>query len=132
MALVSVPTVGPALEILIEDLRESQSELDEEVQQAIASLQSSSQLVARLEQGVRERTEKLETLRAEYERYSKLAGIEADKAEALIKELSLTLGKGQKRERWVAFGINLVAGALIFVAGVMLGEPLKGFMQWLF
>ena len=132
MAVVSLPTVGPALEILLEDLRESQSELDEEVQQAIASLQHSSQLVAHLEQGVRERTEKLERLRAEYDRYSQLAEIEADKAKALIEELSLTLGKSQKRERWVAFGINLIAGAIIFVAGVLLGAPVRRFLAWIF
>ena len=123
-----VPIVpGPELFDLVQDLQRSKSDLDEQVEDAIASLQKSTELVGRLEQGVKERSEKLSKLREEYEQYSKLAEIESDKASAIISQLERAVGSGKKRERWIALGINLIAGIIVFLAGVALNGPVRGF-----
>lgn len=75
---------GPELYDLLLELRRSRSDLDEQVSEAIESLQRSLQLVSQLEEGLRQRSERLNQLREEYERYCKLAEIEEQKVEALI------------------------------------------------
>lgn len=125
--LRSLPFGGASQEIydLIRDVRRSEADIDQQVNEAIQSLQKSTELVAQLERGVKERSENLNNLRAEYERFSKLAEIEADKAEALVNQLEITYGKGQVKERWIALGLNILVGLLFFLAGVFLSEPIK-------
>ena len=64
---------------------------------------------------------KFQTIRSDYERYSKLAEIEEKNAEAFIKQLQLALQGGKKRERLISLGINLLAGLIIFALGVFAG-----------
>lgn len=125
---------APELYDLVRGLKASQGELDRQVIEAIESLKSSSELISKLENGLQERADKLSDLRTEYERYTELAEIEEEKVAALVKQLELTLGKSQSKERWVALGINLFAGLVIFVLGVIFSDPLKAVFDnlWFF
>ncbi len=126
---------GPELYDLLLELRQSRSDLDEQVSEAIESLQRSSQLVSQLEEGLRQRSERLNQLREEYERYSKLAEIEELKVEALIQQLEVTLGKERGRERWFEIAMNFFFGLVFFVAGALLSGLLqtwaKGIWGWI-
>jgi hypothetical protein len=124
--LRSLPLLpGPELFDLVLELRRSQNDLDREVQGALEALQDTTKLIERIEHGVAERSERLDQLRQEYERYSMLAKIEADKAEAILQQLEISIGKGRSKERLVAVGINLLVGLAIFILGVAFGDQIK-------
>lgn len=117
----------PAPEIydLLRDVKRSQDDVDAQVTEAIESIQKTSTLVTRLEESLKVRAAKLEHLQQEHERYSLLTGIEAKKAQALLAQIEATLGKNAGKERWFAFGINITAGLIIFVLGVIFSDPLR-------
>ncbi|MDZ7897537.1 MAG: hypothetical protein U5N85_05860 [Arcicella sp.] len=71
------------------------------------------------------RTEKVKQLRDEYERYSKLAEIGEEKIKPLLIELDKTVNKGKNIERWVSFGINIIAGIILFMLGIWLGPKIS-------
>jgi hypothetical protein len=121
-----VPIV-PAPEIydLLRDVRRSQEDVDTQVMEAIISIQKTSTLVTRLEESLKDRAAKLEHLQKEHQRYSELAKIEASKAKVVLKEVEAMLGKNVGRERWVSFAINIIAGAILFVLGLFLSDPLQ-------
>lgn len=124
--LRSLPLVpGPEFYDIIEDLKRSRTSIDEKVQKAYDSLQETSRFIGELEESLKERTEKLNFLRQEYERYSKLAEVEEDKAKALIQQLELSLGKGRNRERWISLVINFIAGIIIFILGILLSPIIR-------
>jgi hypothetical protein len=125
--LRSIPLfpAGPELYDLMISFRKSQNEFDQQVTEAVAALQNTSELVTRLQQGVDERMARLGQLRQEHQRYSELAEIEGKKAEALLSQVELTLGKGQAKERWIALAMHLGVGFLFFVLGVALSDSLK-------
>jgi len=128
--LRSVPILpGPELYDLLRAVKKSQGDVDAQVAEALESIKNTSVLVARLESSLRERSEKLEALRKEHERYSELAQIEGRKAEALVSQIEITLGRNVGRERWIAFLINITAGLILFVLGVVLSEPLKNWLK---
>jgi len=119
--------IFPAPEIydLLKSVKKSQGDIDAQVEEALQSIKSTSELVARLEESLRERSAKLEALKKEHERYSELAQIEAKKAEALLRQVESTLGRNVGKERLIAFAINIAAGLILFVLGVVVSEPLK-------
>lgn len=57
--------------------------------------------------------------------YKGLASIKEEEAKALLKQLEETLNQGQSRERWIALGINIVAGLLVFLLGVFLSPLVR-------
>jgi hypothetical protein len=126
--LRSIPffPAGPELYDLVRDFRKSQTDFDEQVKTAVEGLQNTSALIATLQKGVEERMQQLQQLRLEHDRYSELTQIEAKKAEALLKQVEAALGKEQKRERWIALAMHLGVGLLYFIAGVVLGDTVKG------
>jgi predicted RNase H-like nuclease (RuvC/YqgF family) len=117
----------PAPEIydLLRDVKRSQDDVDSQVTEAIESIQKTSALVTRLEESLKERASKLEQLQQEHERYSQLANIESKKAQALLTQIEATLGKNAGKERWFAFGINIAAGFIIFILGVIFSDSLR-------
>ena len=110
---------------LFRDVLKSQSDVDVQIAKALNSLKNTSDLITHIEDSLRERSEKLEALRKEHERYSQLAQIDAKKAEALLSQIETTLGRNAKKERWIAFLINIIAGLILFVLGVVLSDSLK-------
>ena len=85
-------------------------------------------MIGELEKSLKEKTEKLTSSRQEYERYSKLAEVDKDKAEALIQQLELSLGKGRKREYWVNLLINLTVGIIIFILGIWFSPIIRAWL----
>lgn len=104
----------------------AQRDLDKQVEEAVNALTNSTNLISSLEQSLEERAKKLSELKAEYERVSSLAEITEEQGAAVARTLERALGKGQVRERWIAFAINVLAGLIIFVLGVFASEWVKG------
>jgi predicted nuclease with TOPRIM domain len=119
---------GPELYDLITDLQRSRGSMDEKIDEASESLKKASELVDEIEQILTDRTTKLAVLKQEVERFSKLSEVEEENAKAIVQQLELTLNKGKNQERWVGFVINIVAGLILFVVGVVLSPALN---QWL-
>jgi predicted RNase H-like nuclease (RuvC/YqgF family) len=129
LVLRTIPFVpAPELYDLLTDLQKSRTELDGKVRRAVESLREASEVVAELETELSQQMGRTEHLREEYEKYSKLAQIEEEKAAALIRQLQQTVDKGKDSERWISFGINIVAGLIIFLVGVVLGPWLMRFL----
>jgi hypothetical protein len=128
--LRAIPVVGaPELLDILEAAKRSRRSVDSKIEQAMAALQAASQLVDELETDLRDRTSRLNHLREEVDKYSKLAAIEEDKARALVVQLDSLLSRDRGRERWVSLAINLVAGLLIFVLGIVAGPRLARWWQ---
>src|ERR1700691_306789 len=124
--LRAVPMIpGPEIYDLLLEVKRSQQGVDAQVREAIEAIQRTSTLVARLEQSLREKATQLEHLRKEHDLYSQLAEIEAAKAQALLMQIEATVGRQAGKERWIAFGINIAAGIILFVLGIWLSDPLK-------
>lgn len=127
--LRAVPVLpGPELFDLVIGIKRSQTDFDQQVAQAVEALGNTSALIATLQQSVEERMAKLQHLRQEHERYSELAQIEAKKAAALLKQVETTLGKEQRKERWIALAMHLGVGFLFFVLGVAVSDSFKGWI----
>lgn len=123
---------APELVDLIAQIRRSQTDMDTQVAEAVESIQRTSELVSRLEDSLKERAEKLEKLREQHEHFSRLAKVESEKAEPLLAEIEATLSKGRTKERWVAFLINIAAGIILFVLGVVFSNSMKRWLEMLF
>lgn len=108
--------------VLVSKINSSQRDLDQQVEEAMEALTTSTQLISNLESSLEQRARKLNELKEEYQRVASLAELTKEQGEAVAKTLEQTLGKSQSRERWIAFGINIVAGLVIFVLGVFLSD----------
>ena len=129
LLLRSLPFVpGPEMYDLIASVRKSQGDIDQEVEAALKSIQDTSSLVKKLEDGLKDRASKLELLQKEHKKYSQLAEVEAEKAQALISQIKDTLGESAARERYISFAINLVAGFLLFLFGVFAGPWIQSLL----
>jgi hypothetical protein len=115
---------GPELLDLYRDINRDRGDLSSKVTKASEALHNASRLVSELETTLNERAERLDKVREEVERLSALSQVELEKAAPLLKELDAALGKGRVRERWIALGINLVAGLALFFFGVLVGPRL--------
>jgi hypothetical protein len=122
------PSVAKEFEYLLEDLTENEESFGRKIDQAYESLQSTSHLIERLETELNTKIANVTKLKEEYERYLELAEIEESKARALLTQLDVSLNKGKASERVIAFIINLVAGAIIFVLGIWLGPYITGLL----
>lgn len=82
-------------------------------------------MINELETDLSNRVNKLNELKTTYERYSKLADIEGEKIKPLMEQLEMTMGKGRNLERLVSFGINILAGLLLFILGIWASPHVK-------
>ncbi|TFE02873.1 hypothetical protein [Jeotgalibacillus salarius] len=112
---------------LIEDLKRSRTSIDIKIEQVNASLKETSTVIKELEEELSLRTEKLKKLQIDYEKYSKLAAVEEDKAAAVIEQVKSTLVLGKSKDRWFSFGLNIVAGLILFVLGLFLSPLITNY-----
>lgn len=110
---------------VLRDIQKSRNDLEKKVSNASEALTEASKLVNELQTEISARVEKVGRLKEEYKRYQELAQVEEANAAALIKQLDASLGRGRGRERWVALIINLLAGLVIFILGIVLGPWLR-------
>lgn len=131
--LRSIPLfpAGPEVYDLLTTVRQSQTDFDKQVTDAVEGLQKTSQLITALQQGVNEKMLKLEQLKQDYDKYSELAQIEAKKAEAIVKQIELALGKEQRKERFIALTMHLGVGFLFFVLGVTVSDHFKAWIGYI-
>ena len=120
---------GPELFDLVAQITRSQKDIDAQVNDALESIQKTSALVTQLESSLKERAEKLRELQKEHDHLSKLTKIEAEQAGALLRQVEETVGKNQRRERWISFLINIAAGLILFVLGVVFSDTLKSWFS---
>lgn len=120
---------SPMLEIynLIKELQRSPEQLSEKVTRIISSLEEASTLVEDLQRELTQRTEQIQKLKKQHERYQHLAMVQGESAKALIAQLQKIMDKERSRERWIAVAINIGAGFAVFVLGVWLSPSLKTF-----
>jgi hypothetical protein len=119
---------GPELYDILTDLQRSRTAVGAKVERAVASLTEASELVAELQAELTARVEKVGKLRTEYEKYEQLAKVEETKARALINQIEETVGRGRSRERWIALGINLAGGIVVFFIGVVAGPRITSWL----
>jgi|GEM_PF-4565788 len=117
---------------LIVGLQESQPAIDEKTKKAVAALKDAARVVVELEQSITERSERVNALRQESERYAEIRKVDAGAANALFDEVLLKIDKRAQRERWVSIVINLavglMTGSLFFVIGLSWNPYIK---RWL-
>jgi ABC-type transporter Mla subunit MlaD len=119
---------GPEIYDLLRDLTKSRTDLDQKISRAQASLTETSELIDELEAGLNERVTTLNRLKEEYDKYSKLAEVEEDKARTIIQQIELAIGRNKGRYRVIALALNLLAGIIVFILGIVLGPKL---MEWM-
>ena len=124
MRMLPFSTALPEVVSLVRDLTKQRTDLDAKIVKAHDALQETSTLFAELEHGLKDRVEKLEKIRADYEQYSKLAAVEEEKAKPIVQQIELTVGKGKGVERLISLGLNLLAGVIIFILGIYFGPKL--------
>lgn len=122
------PNVAREFSYLLEDLTENEQSFSRKIDQAYDSLQDTSHLIERLETELDSKIKNITKLKEEYKRYSELAQIEEGKARALMSQLDISLNKGKVSERIIAFIINIVAGIILFVAGIWASPFVKEFI----
>ncbi|KAF6578393.1 hypothetical protein MHH57_05560 [Paenibacillus sp. FSL H7-0442] len=106
---------------IMKELHGSRIEIEKKIRKAYESLHETSNLLFELEDTLKERTEKLNYLRTEYERYNKLTEIEHSKAVPLINHMDTILERGKKTERWFNFFLGLAAGVITTLLGIIFG-----------
>lgn len=124
----------PAPEVydLIRSVERSEEHFDRKIKDAFDGLAKSSELIGDLEVALKEREAKLQSLQAEYERVSGLSKLTQEQANAVASSLEQILGKTAAKERWIAFGINLAAGLVLFFLGVFAADSIKTIAAQLF
>jgi predicted transcriptional regulator len=117
---------------VIDAIRKTETDIDKEVESAISSIRKSSELVSSLESRLSERSALLEKLKDEYKRLSELTSITKEQTAALSASIRDTIGVATRKERFVSLLINLAAGIIVFLLGVVFGPPLTRWLGGLF
>ncbi|MCC2248837.1 hypothetical protein JUJ52_02540 [Virgibacillus sp. AGTR] len=105
---------------LLDDLKRSQSSIDQKVDKVTESLKETSYIMEELESEFVERSKKLSKLQEEYERYSQLSEIEQQKASAMISQFEASIGKRKKSDFWKNIVINIAIAAFFFFLGIFI------------
>ena len=117
---------------LIVDLQESQTMIDEKTNKAVEALKDAARLVVELERSIKGRSEKVNALRQESEKYSEMVKVDAGAANALLEEVLVNIDLRANRERWVNLGVNVAiglgTGSLFFVIGLFWNTYIKGWL----
>jgi len=113
-------------------MNQSRVAVDKQVHDAVEALKKSSNLVQDLENTLTNRTKRLTELQEEYNKYVKLSEISQEQAAALVKQIGSELGNSARRERISSLVINIIAGSIIFVLGVVFAKPINRMIGGLF
>lgn len=107
---------------LLNDLRRSQTTIDQKVERVSESLKETSVVIDELESELLERQSKLIKLQEEYERYSHLSKMEEENATAVINQFEHSIGKRTKKDLWVNIVISITIAAFFFILGIFIGS----------
>jgi chromosome segregation ATPase len=117
---------------VIDAIRKTETDIDKDVEDAITAIRKSSELIISLENKLAERSALLEKLKNEHKRLSELTSITKEQTAALSEALRETIGTATRRERAVSLLINLIAGVIVFLLGVVFGPRLTAWLGGLF
>lgn len=131
--LRTVPII-PANEVLalLQAMRKTENDVGRQVDEALESLKNTAALVDRLETDLKSRMEGVKRLQEEHKKFSQLSQISQEQALALSDLISTTLGRNVRRERIMALLINIVAGIIVFILGVVFAAPVTAFFGGFF
>jgi hypothetical protein len=107
-------------------------EIETQVNEALDSLRASAELVERLQIDLKQRMETVQKLQEEHKKFSELSRISKDQAAAFVGVLGDTLTSAARRERIFALLINVFAGVIVFVLGVIFAAPVTKFFGSIF
>ncbi|OAB45257.1 hypothetical protein [Paenibacillus glacialis] len=100
-------------------------ELENKIEKAIDSIQKSSTLLSELEGILNEKSKKLQEIKLEIEKqtkmseeYQKLVEINRFGAEPILNSIKSTVNEGKSSERVINIVISMVSGALFFILGI--------------
>ena len=131
--LRAMPFLGAhAMVDLIKSLDRSNARIEKQIDDAVASLKSTSTLVAQLEHDLTERTTKLKKLQAEQKKLSELASISKEQAEALEETFDEAIGRSKKWDWLISLIIGIVSGLIVFLIGVVSSDSVKAFIDKIF
>ncbi|MEO2214574.1 hypothetical protein ABGV40_27260 [Paenibacillus amylolyticus] len=111
---------------LVREMRNSNYELDEKIDKAFESLKDTSILLEELQEAIKEKTETVNYLKEEYDRFSDLSALKQKDADVMLAQLEVFANKGRPKERWAGFWISIVSGLIIFAIGIIVGPWLTG------
>jgi len=133
-ALLRMVPIVPANEFkaVVDAIRRTETDIDKDVEGAIEAIRKSSDLVVSLEKKLTERSALLEKLKAEHKRLTELSTITKEQTAALSEALRETIGSSTRKERGVSLLINLVAGVIVFIVGVIFGPALTRWLGTIF
>jgi predicted nuclease with TOPRIM domain len=103
----------------------SQKDLDAEISEAVEGLKRSAILVSTLEAEVNRRAERLGQLQIEHARLSSLSQITSEQVRALATQIELSIGKSRRWETLKSLAVNLFAGLILFVIGIVASDWVK-------
>jgi len=133
VVLRSIPLVSvPEVYDVIRALRENETSVDKQVQEAVEALSRSSHLIDDLGRTLKEREKRLCDLQDEYKKTTALASMTFEQGEAVAKALADVLGQSRTRSRIEAFAINIFAGLVLLVIGVLISDWVKSILLTLF
>jgi SpoVK/Ycf46/Vps4 family AAA+-type ATPase len=130
--LRSIPLIPANETLLLLRSLQPESDIEKQVNEALESLQKSAALVERLEGDLKQRMETVQKLQEEHKKFSELSQISKDQAAALSDLVGSTLSASARRERVFALVINLFAGLIVFILGVIFAVPLTRIFGQLF
>lgn len=107
------------------NVKSSRSELQNKIAVAQTALKAASDVVSDLEEELTSGIVRVEVLKEKADHYAKLAEAKEEQVTALLAEMEAMMHKGRGKERWIALGLNLLAGLLIFTLGVLVGPLIK-------
>lgn len=120
---------GPELVDLFKQITRSQRDVDDQVREALESIQRTADIVSTLDESLKDRAARLDDLRKQHHHLSQLTSIEAEKAAALLKQVETTVGKHRAREHALGFFLHILAGIVLFILGVFLSDWFKGLLH---
>jgi DNA repair exonuclease SbcCD ATPase subunit len=118
---------GPGSELLdlALSISKSQKQLDVQIEDAVESLRNSASLISTLESEVKSRADRLSELQEEHKRLTSLSQITAEQVKALATQIEVSIGKTKRWDWLVSLIINLIAGLIIFVLGILSSDWVK-------
>jgi hypothetical protein len=103
------------------DVRRSQRSLVEKIEAAQDGLNDAARVIAELQDSLASKVAEVEQAQTSYERYSRLAEVEEQRAAPLLQEIEGTLDRHRWRERGVVLVIHLLVGSIFFLIGFFVG-----------
>ena len=120
---------GIDISALIKAFKGKSPDIQAKAEQAASALHEASVIVTELQESIESEIEKVSTLKNEYEKYENLVSISKGQSKALLQQLEHYQSQGRGRERWIALLVNVAAGIVVFILGILVSPYIKSFIE---